>query len=296
MDLLSQLGTFVRVVEGKSLSAAARAQRLSLAAVSRQLRGLELELGAQLVLRSTRRLHVTDAGQRLYEHARRVLHEVELAREAAAAPQAVSGRLVVSASLTYGALQVLPRVRQLVERHPRLSIDLRFEDHHVDLLAEGVDVAIRAGAPPPDSTAYVAHALADMRRVLVASPAFLRRHGAVRDPGELVSCACLLQVTLAGHVIPWKLERGAEQCTPEVRGQLRANAPLALRDLAVAGAGIAYIPDFVVERELTAGRLRRVLPAWRSPSLRAVAIHRRELRDAPRVRAFVSSFAEPLPG
>lgn len=289
--MLQQMATFVRVVDGKSLSSAARALGLSLPAVSRQLRALEEELGAQLIVRSTRQLHVTDRGRRFYEHALRVLREVQAARESASGSDQVSGRLVVSASLTYGALEVVPRIKRLAEQHPRLSIDLRLEDHLVDLVGEGVDVAIRAGSMPPDSTAYLAHPLADMRRILVASPAFQRRHGAVREPSDLPRRPCLVQVTLAGLAIPWKLEREGSSCTIDVRGQLRVNAPLALRELALVGAGVAYIPDFVVATELGAGTLRRVLPAWSSPLLRAVAIHRVELRDSPRVRAFLAAFA-----
>jgi len=218
---------------------------------------------------------------------------VDAARQAVSGGDGVSGRLVVSASLSYGALEVLPRVKQLAERHPRLQVDLRLEDHLVDLVGEGVDIAIRAGSAPPDSTAYVAHTLSEMRRILVASPAFQRRHGAVRKPSDLVQRPCLVQVTLAGLGIPWRLERDGVVYTIEVAGQVRVNAPLALRDLALAGAGIAYIPDFVVTRELAAGTLRRVLPGWSSPPLRAVAIHRTELRDSARVRAFLAAFGAP---
>src|SRR5262245_2389464 len=125
MDLLSQMATFVSVVEGKSLSAAARAQHLSLPAVSRQLRALELELGATLLVRSTRRLHVTDAGREWYERSRRVLREVEDARQAVHATKGVSGRLVVSASLSFGSAVIVPRLAKLAEQHPELVIDLR---------------------------------------------------------------------------------------------------------------------------------------------------------------------------
>src|SRR5512139_3908326 len=132
--------TFVRVVEGNSLSAAARAQRLSLPAVSRQLRALEDELGASLVARSTRRLHVTDAGRQWYEHCVRILREVDAARESIQSPKTVRGTLVVSASMTFGSVVVIPRLTDLAARHPRLEIDLRLEDRLVDLIGEGIDV------------------------------------------------------------------------------------------------------------------------------------------------------------
>src|SRR6476469_1159041 len=137
MDLLDQMATFVRVVEGKSLSAAARAQRLSLPAVSRQLRALEEELGATLVVRSTRRLHVTDAGRAWYEQSLRVLRQVEEARASVRGTGAVQGTLVVSASLTFGSMIIVPRLAKLAEKHPELTIDLRLEDQLIDLVGEG---------------------------------------------------------------------------------------------------------------------------------------------------------------
>lgn len=293
MDLLDQMATFVRVVDGKSLSAAARARRLSLPAVSRQLRALESDLGAVLVVRSTRNLRVTEAGQRWYDHCVRVLRDIDEARASVRETRGVQGNLVVSASLTFGSQIIVPRLRPLVDRHPRLTIDLRLEDALVDLVGEGVDVAVRAGSPPPDSTAFFAQPLFAMHRVLVASPGWLRKHGTPRSPRELGRCDCLVQVTPAGTVVRWTLLRGAEQATPDVRGRVRTNAPSALRDLALDGAGIAYLPDWVVEAALSDGRLRRVLPGWVSPPIWAWAVHRTELRGAPKLRAFVEALQAP---
>lgn len=295
MDLLAQMQTFVRVVEGKSLSAAARAQRLSLAAVSRQLQALEAELGTSLVVRSTRRLHLTDAGQQWYGHCVRVLRDVEDARAAMKGTDVPRGTLVVSASLTFGSVIVLPMLTALSERHPELVIDLRLEDQLVDLVGEGVDVAIRAGSSPPDSTAYLARPVFAMRRVLVAAPKWLRKHGMPRKPEQLAALPCLLQVTPAGMLVRWSLQRGDVHTVVEVAGNLRSNAPMALRDLAVAGAGVAYVPDWLVTDDIEAGRLRRVLPEWSSESIDAWAIHRSELRGAPKLRAFLDAFPRTAP-
>lgn len=292
MDLLAQMATFVSVVEGKSLSAAARAQRLSLPAVSRQLRALELELGTSLLVRSTRRLHVTDAGREWYERSRRVLRDVEDARQAVrGSNEGAYGRLVVSASLSFGMLVILPRLSRLAERHPRLVIDLRLEDQLVDIVAEGVDIAVRAGSPPPDSTAFVAQPLFGMERVLVAAPRWLRKHGTPREPEQLRQAPCLLQVTLAGNAIPWALrERARPQhvVTVDVHGQLRVNTPSALCSLALEGAGVAYLPDWLVAPHLAEGKLRRVLPSWSSPPVTAWALHRAEHRGTARHRAFLA--------
>lgn len=292
MDLLEQMQTFVSVVDGNSLSAAARQRRLSLPAVSRQLRALELELGASLIVRSTRRLHVTDAGRAWYERCQRVLREVEEGRAAARGTKDVNGRLVVSAPLTLGASVIVPRLPKLAARYPRLVVDLRLEDQLVDLVAEGVDVAVRAGSPPPDSTAFVAHAIFSMERVLVASPGWLKRHGTPREPEQLSRHDSLIQVTPAGTVVPWflGLQGGREGSRAiEVRGRFRCNAPSALRDLALDGAGVALLPDWLVADDIERGKLRRVLPEWSSSPITAWLIHRAELRGAPRIRAFLEA-------
>jgi DNA-binding transcriptional LysR family regulator len=296
MDLLAQMATFVRVVEGGSLSAAARAQRLSLPAISRQLRALEAELGATLIVRSTRRLHVTDAGHRWYEHCVRVLRDIDEARASVRGSKTAQGSLTVSVSLTFGSFFIVPRLGKLAAKHPLLRIDLRLEDQLIDLVGEGVDIAIRAGAPPPDSTAFIARPILSMRRVLVASPRWLKKLGAPREPEHLGRHAGLVQVTPAGNVIPWSLVRAHTSKTAtlgsarvvEPRGQLRTNAPLVLRELAIDGLGIAFIPDWLVADDLEAGRLRRVLPDWHSPSLTAWAIHRAELRGSTNVGAFLA--------
>jgi len=306
MDLLAQMATFVRIVDGKTLSAAARAQRISLPAVSRQLRSLEAELGAPLIVRSTRRLHVTDAGRQWYAHCVRILRELEEARATVGSTRSVRGTVVVSASLTFGSVLIVPRLAGVAARYPHLVVDLRLDDRLVDLVAEGVDVAVRAGSPPPDSTAFVAHPLFAMHRILVAAPRLLRAHGVPREPSHLVRYPCLVQVTPAGAVVRWLLRRtdretndrpddagsdAAVDETVDVHGPVRSNAPIALRDLAVDGAGIGYLPDWLVANDLACGRLRRVLPSWASPAIMAWAFHRAELRGAPRVRAFVDALS-----
>jgi DNA-binding transcriptional LysR family regulator len=297
MDLLAQMATFVSVVEGKSLSAAARAQRLSLPAVSRQLQALEADLGTNLIVRSTRRLHVTDAGVQWYEHCRRMLRELESARDAIRGSKAVRGTLVISASLTFGSEVIVPQLRRLAQQHPALSIDLRLEDQIVDLVGEGVDVAVRAGSPPPDSAAVFATPLAQMTRILVAAPRWLRKHGTPSEPAQLARHECLIQVTPAGNVIRWavvRVTRPDETVSIDVQGRLRTNTPTALRDLAVDGAGVAFLPGWLVAEELAQNRLRHVLPDWSSLPITAWAIYRNELRGSARLKAFLDAMPKSL--
>ncbi|MEO7732848.1 MAG: LysR family transcriptional regulator [Kofleriaceae bacterium] len=290
MDLLAQMATFVRVVDGKSLSAAARGSRLSLPAVSRQLRALEGALGASLIVRSTRRLHITDAGQRWYEHCVRLLHDVEDAKASVRSTRSERGTLVVSVSVSFGLLFVVPRLAALAEHHPQLVIDLRLEDQLVDLVGEGVDVALRAGSPPPDSTSYVATPIKVMTRILVASPSWLRMHKP-RSPRQLVALPCLVQITPSGTTIRWHLQREDESVTLDVKGPARSNAPIALRDMAIAGLGAAYVPEMLVRSELASGTLKRVFPDWASPPITANAVYRTELRRDPRIRAFLDAIS-----
>ncbi len=289
MDLLAQMATFVRVVDGGSLSAAGRAQGLSLPAVSRQIRALENNLGVTLLVRSTRRLRVTEAGRNWYEHCARVLREIESGRTAVRAAGSAHGSLVVSAPITLASMLVVPRLPALVKKHPGLEVDLRLEDRVVDLVGDGVDVAVRGGIAPPDSTAFVAHALVRFRRRLFASPGYLRKHGSPQRPEQLAGHLCLLQSGGAGLSSRWKLTNEHVERVVDVHGLVRSSAPFVLRDLARASLGVALLPEWLVTEDLEARTLRPVLPEWSSLPVTAWAIHRTELRGSARVRAFLGA-------
>jgi DNA-binding transcriptional LysR family regulator len=289
MDLLAQMRSFVRIVETGSLSAAARAERLSLPAISRQLSALERELGGTLLLRTTRRLQVTEVGRAFYERASNVLKEVERARAAVSDAKGLRGRLTVSAGITLGMSEIVPRLPALLERHPRLELELRLEDRVVDLVGEGVDVAIRGGVPIPDSTELIAHPLLRFRRVAVASPSYVRRHGKPKTPLALARHQCLLQSSSGGS--KWTLQAGGEQQVVEITGRFSANAPLALRELALAGAGVALLGEPFVRAELASGRLLRLLDGWCTPEVSIWALHRTELRGSAKLAALLAALA-----
>lgn len=296
MDLLAQMSTFVRIVESGSLSAAARRLRLSLPAVSRQLRALEDELGAPLVLRTTRRLTVTALGRAYYERCVRILRDVEDAQRSARTHDEVAGRVVVAASVTFGLLRIAPTLPALLAAHPRLQIDLRIEDRISDLVGEGIDVAVRAGSLlAPDAAGLVASVLGSFPRVLVASPAYLRRRGEPREPAALARHDALVQVSGTGapHV-HWRMSQGERSETVTVREALACNALAVLRDAAVAGLGVAVLPAWLVARELEAGALRQILGKWTCPPAHLSAVYRVELRGAARVRALIEHLRASL--
>lgn len=286
MDLLDQMQTFVRIVSTGSMSAAARSRRLSLAAVSRQLSALEVELATTLVVRSTRRLSVTEAGTRWYEHCARLLRDVDDAKADVAERGEVRGTVVVSAPITFGTYYVVPRLEALARRHPKLGVDLRLEDHVIDLIGDGVDIAIRAGITPPDSASVIAHPLLSFRRACVASPAYLRQRGKPAHPRDLEQHDTLVQYGLAAAFTRWRFERAGEAVEVAPRPRLRASSPSVLRDWALAGAGIALLPEWAV-----GDGLRPLLRDWETPQIHSWALHRVEVRGAPRIRAAVAALS-----
>lgn len=290
MDAFEQMQTFVRIVETGSLSAAARGRELSLAAVSRQLSALEAELGATLVLRSTRRLAITDSGRRWYLHCKRLLDELADARADVADSRAPRGSVVLSAPITYGLMYAAPRLEKLGRAHPDLVIDLRLEDHIVDLVGDAIDIAIRAGIAPPDSPSIIARPIDRFRRIAVAAPAYLKRAGVPKHPHDLERHELLVQHGVAAVFTQSRFERAGEIVDVPLRSHMRSSSPIVLHAWALAGAGIALVPEWMVADD---GKLKRVLEGWLTPEIRAWALHRIEMRDAPRIRAVVDALAAP---
>jgi DNA-binding transcriptional LysR family regulator len=284
MDLLAQMRTFVRIAETGSLSQAARSLRLSLAAVSRQLSALERDLGVPLVLRTTRRLALTEAGRAYHTEATRVLGAVDRARETVRGSRRVEGRVVVSAGVTVGLTMVVPLLPRLAQRHPGLVIDLRLEDRNQDLVRDAVDLAICVGEGLVDSTSIVAQRIGTFRRILVASPEYLHQRGTPRSAGELRRHAALIQSQLEPASGIWRLARGSQMEEVRVGEGFACNAPLVLRELCLVGLGVALLPEWLVQDDLAGERLRRVLPELASPEVPVSALYRVEQRRWPRLR------------
>jgi DNA-binding transcriptional LysR family regulator len=294
MDLLAQMTTFVRVVEAGSLSSAARSLKMSAPAVSRQIAALEASLGHALTLRSTRRTSITTAGDRYYEHCVRILREVEAARLSVAAAD-VGGLLTLNAPITLGLTRIAPRLPPFLAEHPDVRIDLHVDDKVVDLVADGVDVAIRCDVPVVDSSSVVARKLFTFRRVIVASPEYLKHEREPAAPSDLSRCNAIIHLSAALHTTKsptvWRLARGGGggvEVPVVVRGVLRTNAVYAARDAALAGVGIALLPDWLVADDVAAGRLRRVLKDYETPLVRTVAVYRTERRSSPAIKALVA--------
>ncbi len=292
MDLLQRARTFVRVVESGSLSSAARATGASLPGVSRQITTLEEELGAPLLLRTTRSLRLTEEGRRFFEHATRLVREADAAVASVRRDRAVAGHLSVSASVSLGVLRVVPHLSKLLAAHPALDLELRLEDREAEIVREGVDVAIRAGLALPSSTSLVAAHLATFERVLVASPAYLKRHGPPREPRALASHASVVGPSSEGTI---RYLEGDVERTVRAPPRLRVSTLVGIAAAAREGLGVAALPHFVVAEAIAAGELKRLLPRVRLPAVSCHALYRVEHRGAPRVDALLAHLRETLP-
>lgn len=291
MDLLLHMATFVKVVESGKLSVAAKALQMSLPAVSRQLSALEKLLGSPLLLRSTRSMTVTEGGRCYYEHCLRVLHEVEEAQSSLRTSTTLAGTLTVTAPVTFGLARICPHLPSLLGAHPDLRVDLRLEDRLVDLVEEGVDIAIRGGSQLPDSASLIARPLVTYQRVVVASPKYLQSRGTPMTPTDLQRFEALTHLGASGTADTWRFTKGRAEVEVKVRGPMRTNAVYALRDGAIAGLGVALVPDWLVAADVAAGRLKILLPGFATAPTVVSAVYRTEHRGTSRVKSFVEHLA-----
>lgn len=288
--MFEQMRTFVRIAEMGSITRAARSLGLSLPMASRHLRSLEQEFGAVLVHRTTRQLHLTAAGQEFATRARALLLGLEDAKQALRAGPSLVGRVVVTAPNALGTYQLSSIMPSLVSRHPRLRVDLRLEERAVDLVKEGVDLAIRAAAPP-DRASLVARELATYNRVVCAAPSFLARHGAIDSLSALAAAPCVLHG--CGPAV-WDFETPEGRRSITVDGPLCTNNVVIVREAILAGVGVAWLPDYVIGGELSDGRLVRLLPEAKLPPIRVYGIMPKQARKNTTVRAVLDIFGAAL--
>jgi DNA-binding transcriptional LysR family regulator len=294
MDSAADISLFLRVFDSGSISAAARSLDLSVAVASQRLKRLEAHLGVRLFHRTTRQLRPTTEGLLLAEQGRALVQDLEaLTTSLRAAGTGVAGLLRVTTSATFGRQYLSPLLPEFLARHPRLQISVNLDDQRHDLVAEGYDVSIRIGAL--DDSSLVARRLASNRRVLCASPDYLRRQGAPRTPEDLRQHQCLLLSSRRGRGDLWLLTdaQGVEHGV-RVQGRIDCNTGELLRDAAVAGLGIALHSIWHIHEDLRAGRLQIVLPDCRLPDTGIHALMPQRRLMPPRVRAFVDFMAEQL--
>ena len=285
MDKLKAMASFVRIVETGSLTAAAQRLDVSLTAVVRSLSALEQALGARLLNRTTRRIALTEEGREYFERCRRVLADVEEAESALAdRPLSPAGRLTVTAPVMFGRMHVAPVINGFLAAHERMRVELLLLDRVIDLLEEGVDLAIRI-APLADSS-LVAVPLGRTAWVLCASPDYLARHGTPAHPDGLARHRAV-RSTGRGSGNEWHFVRGAERVQVTVPECFSSNQVDAALEACVAGLGVGRFLAYQV-RELEAqGRLVRVLHDWQPPPTDVNLVHAQSRLLSPRLRAFM---------
>jgi DNA-binding transcriptional LysR family regulator len=290
MNPVEEMQHFVRIVEAGSISAAAEQLGLAKSGVSRRLNQLEKRLGARLLNRTTRRSSLTDAGRSYYEGARKLLSQLEeLDAQVSGGECALEGRLKLAAPLSFGLTHLAPAIEEFARLHPEVRIDIDFSDRQVDLVAQGIDLAIRI-AELRDSSLR-ARRICPIRLMLCASPGYLAAHGTPETPDDLAAHQLLHYDIGGGPVQRLGDGRGGELSVP-VKPRLTANNGDFLRDMAIAGHGIVASPTFIVWQALALGELVPILEAYRPLPINAYAVYPQSRFLPRRARVLIDFLAE----
>ena len=292
MDRFQLMSTFVAVGEEESFAGGARRLGLSPPAVTRAVAALEARLGVKLLVRTTRHVRVTEAGQRYLDDARRILAEVDEADEAAAGINAEPrGHLSVTAPVLFGRLFVLPGIVDYLQRYPGMEVAAVFLDRVVNMLEEGVDVAIRIG-DLPDST-LKAIRVGQVRRQLCATPAYLAAHGVPEAPADLADHS----LVLAGSIAPqmeWRFGRAEAPVSVRLHPRLTVSNNDAAIDAVRSGLGITRLLSYQLAPYLASGELVPVLDTFMPPPLPIHVVHRESRYGSVKVRSFIDLISSRL--
>lgn len=280
LDLLTCIKSFVRTVETGSFSAVARENGTTQPTISKQIAALEEHLDVQLLVRSTRKVNLTDEGTRFYEHCQSVLEALSEAESSVGKRQNPSGILRVNCSVAFGQMQVLPRLKRFLDRYPDIKIDLTMSDHFVDLVGEGIDLAIRIGKFVDPN--LISQPIGTFRFVTVASTAYLKKFGEPQVPTDLSQHNCIVY-TRQSTGNEWHF-RGE---TVTVSGNLQVNNSTALREAVVADIGIGTAPMWSFSDGLKQRSLKVILTAYEPEPLPVQVVYRRGRFQAAKVKCFI---------
>ncbi|MDR7121998.1 LysR family transcriptional regulator [Rheinheimera soli] len=287
MDKLRALNVYKRVVELGSFKAAAEDLNLSKAAISKNIHELEDYLQSPLINRTTRKLHVTEQGQLYYQQVCHVLDSLKLADlSVMEATQSLRGSLKISVPMSLGIVEINPMVCAFMAQHPGLSIELVMNDHYIDLVEQGVDIAIRGGAVLADSS-FRCRKLTELKRVLCASPEYLKRSGPLLSPDDLSAHNCLIY-SFSSSARRWSFKKQGQLSEIELPfGHYVVNNSLALAQTVKLGLGIALLPEYFVKQELAKGELLEVLPEWKAEDHTLYLIYPYHKEQSQKIRTFI---------
>jgi DNA-binding transcriptional LysR family regulator len=289
LDSLRGYVVFARVAQTGSFSRAAEQLGITKSAVSKHVAQLEAELSVQLIVRTTRRLSLTDAGARVFELCARVVSDLEAARDAALdARTSLAGTLRITAPSALGRNYLMPVVSDFLSLHPEVSIELLIDDAFVDLMEQRIDIALRVGDIGDQS--LVSRRIARVEFFLVAAPSYIAQHGAPRTPADLARHEWIIHQPSRSAQIT--LHKGNAAISVKAQGRLTCNHGPSNLAAAVAGRGIMGVPDFEVAHEMHSGALVRVLPAWRIEDSALALTFPPRRHVLQRVRAFADFVTE----
>ncbi|TBY08229.1 LysR family transcriptional regulator [Rhizobium laguerreae] len=282
---IEDLRTFVEVAEAGGVTAAAMRLGVSKSMVSRRLVRVEGELGVQLLARSTRGAALTEAGSTFRDYAARVCAEMDVAKETILPAGELRGRLRIAAPLSFGPTHLASVFAEMARRHPLLQIQTCYSDQVVDLISEGYDCAIRLGYLQDSN--LIARRVGPIYGKLVASPDYIEKHGSPETPEDLASHQALMQGTESWHFV-----NGEKIITVNPRGRFKADNGVALTAAAVAGIGIAYLPEGLIKEHVASGALVPVMPNYPLPTAGIYVVRPPAQYPAKKVRVLTEMLIE----
>ncbi|MBV6751511.1 LysR family transcriptional regulator [Pseudomonas chlororaphis] len=293
MDRLAAMETFVYVVETGSFSAAGRRLNVGQPAVSKSIAQLEEHLGVRLLTRSTRGLSPTEAGTLFFERAKKVIEEANEAEFAArGAGSGLTGTLRISTTVTFSRLHILPYLGGFLDMHPLLDVDVLLDDRSVNLVEEGIDIALRMGNLSDSS--LTARRIARCRRLVLATPGYFKRRGVPKSPADLAAHEAVIY-SLGGGGTSWLFKKGTTEESVTLKGRVRVTAAEGIRTTVLSGYGLTVSSEWMFAPELASGEVVSVLQDWQLPEMDLWAIFPTGRMASAKARAFVA-YVEQLMG
>ena len=290
MGQLEDMAMFVRIVEAGSITKAAEQLNIAKSAVSRRLKELETRLGSQLISRTTRQSNLTQAGEQYYQKVHHILSEVDaLNEETSGTPTRIEGTLKMTAPLSFGLMHLNDVIDEYANQHPELKFELDFSDRHTDLIEEGFELAIRIRELQDSS--YQAKRLALIRYALCASPEYLESMGTPKTFDDLSEHE-FLQYGMSKSSAIELIDKQGKKHQVAVNGKIKANNGDFLREMAVKGHGIAFLPTFITYQALISGELVPILQQYQLPTLNAYAVYPKNRFLSQRCRYLIDFIAE----
>jgi len=285
VDELKRIGVFTRVVEAKSFSEAARQLGVAKSAVSKQVSLLEKEVGVRLLNRSTRSISLTEAGDIFYRHCSDIVTRTHVALDELRQYQnQPTGTLRVSSPISFGTAHLVPVIKELRSLYPHLKIELLLEDRIVNMVEEGIDLAIRIGWLPDSN--LIAKKLCESAMVVFASPEYLAKHPAPTHPKQLVDHQWI-SLSVLKAPLRWSFEKNGKNEVVQVNSPIKSNSIDAVTSLALAGQGISALTKYTVESHFQSGALTQLLPNYHLEPVGIYAVYPHREHVPPKVRAFM---------